>query len=67
MTFIVATYVIASRLPEPRPTGTPHARAKMGMALGIPSQIAGTRVQMFCGRVMIINLCPEVTVVAGDC
>ena len=28
MTFIVATNVIASRLPERRPTGTPHARAK---------------------------------------
>ena len=28
MTFIVATNVIASRLPEHRPTGTPHARAK---------------------------------------
>ena len=27
MTFIVATNVIASRLPEGRPTGTPHARA----------------------------------------
>ena len=28
MTFIVATNVIASRLPEPRLTGTPYARAK---------------------------------------
>ena len=28
MTFIVATNVIDSRPPEPRPTGTPHARAK---------------------------------------
>ena len=28
MTFIVATNVIASRPPERRPTGTPHARAK---------------------------------------
>ena len=28
MTFIVATNVIASRPPECRPTGTPHARAK---------------------------------------
>ena len=27
MMFIVATYVIASRPPERRPTGTPHARA----------------------------------------
>ena len=27
MTFIVATNVIASRPPEYRPTGTPHARA----------------------------------------
>ena len=27
MTFIVATNVIASRPPERRPTGTPHARA----------------------------------------
>ena len=26
--FIVATNVIASRLPERRPTGTPHSRAK---------------------------------------
>ena len=26
-TFIVATNVIASRLPEHRPAGTPHARA----------------------------------------
>ena len=29
MTFIVATNVIASRPPERRPTGTPHARANM--------------------------------------
>ena len=28
MTFIVATNVVASRPPERRPTGTPHARAK---------------------------------------
>ena len=27
MTFIVATNVIASRPPERRPTGTPHAHA----------------------------------------
>ena len=27
MTFIVATNVVASRLAERRPTGTPHARA----------------------------------------
>ena len=30
MTFIVATNVIASRPPERRPTGTPHARANTG-------------------------------------
>ena len=30
MTFIVATYVIASRPPGRRPTGTPHACAKSG-------------------------------------
>ena len=29
MTFIVATNVVASWPPERRPTGTPHARAKM--------------------------------------
>ena len=29
MTFIVATNVVASRPPEHRPTGTPHARAKI--------------------------------------
>ena len=29
MTFIVATNVIASRPPERRPTGTPHAPAKI--------------------------------------
>ena len=29
MTFIVATYVIASQPPERRPTGTPHARANI--------------------------------------
>ena len=29
MTFLVATNVVASRPPERRPTGTPHARAKM--------------------------------------
>ena len=29
MTFIVATNVVASRPPERRPTGTPHARAKI--------------------------------------
>ena len=27
MSFLVATNVVASRLPERRPTGTPHARA----------------------------------------
>ena len=36
MTFIVATNVIASRPPERRPTGTPHARANIiyGLRLG---------------------------------
>ena len=29
MTFIVATNVVASRPPERRPTGTPHARANL--------------------------------------
>ena len=29
MTFMVATNVIASRPPERRPTGTPHARANL--------------------------------------
>ena len=29
MSFLVATNVIASRPPECRPTGTPHARAKI--------------------------------------
>ena len=29
MTFIVATKVVASRPPERRPIGTPHARAHM--------------------------------------
>ena len=29
MTFIVATNIVASRPPERRPTGTPHARAKI--------------------------------------
>ena len=28
MSFLVATNVVASRPPERRPTGTPHARAK---------------------------------------
>ena len=28
MLFLVATNVVASRPPERRPTGTPHARAK---------------------------------------
>ena len=32
MTFIVATNVIASRPPERRPTGTPHARANTAAA-----------------------------------
>ena len=31
MTFIVATNVLASRPPERRPTGTPHARAKRAL------------------------------------
>ena len=31
MMFIVATNVIASRPPESRPTGSPHARAKSGL------------------------------------
>ena len=31
MLFIVATKVFASRLPERRRTGTPHARANYGM------------------------------------
>ena len=30
MMFIVATNVVASRPPERRPTGTPHARANYG-------------------------------------
>ena len=29
MSFLVATNVVASRPPESRPTGTPHARAKI--------------------------------------
>ena len=29
MSFLVATNVVASWPPEPQPTGTPHARAKM--------------------------------------
>ena len=29
MTFIVATNVVATRPPERRPTGTPHARANI--------------------------------------
>ena len=33
MMFIVATNIIASRPPERRPTGTPHARAKMSICL----------------------------------
>ena len=33
MLFIVATYVIASRLPERRPTGTLTAQANMGYLL----------------------------------
>ena len=28
MSFLVATNIVASRPPEGRPTGTPHARAK---------------------------------------
>ena len=28
MSFLVATNVVASRMPERQPTGTPHARAK---------------------------------------
>ena len=32
MTFIVATNVVASRPPERRPTGTPHARANFLMS-----------------------------------
>ena len=30
MSFLVATNVVASRPPERRPTGTPHARANLG-------------------------------------
>ena len=30
MMFLVATNVVASRPPERRPTGTPHARANFG-------------------------------------
>ena len=33
MTFIVGTNVIASRTPERQPTGTPHARAKILLAM----------------------------------
>ena len=33
MTFIVATNVVASRPPERRPTGMPHARAKIDKKL----------------------------------
>ena len=39
MTFIVATNVIASRPPERRPTGTPHARAKSDSLKG-PSKFS---------------------------
>ena len=35
--FIVATNVIASRPPERLPTGTPHARAKIGCNSGCMS------------------------------
>ena len=36
MTFIVATNVVASRPPERRPTGTPHARANSAcIAVGV--------------------------------
>ena len=37
MTFIVATNVIASRPPERRPTGTPHARANKFLDPSTPS------------------------------
>ena len=33
MLFLVATNVIASRLPEHRPTGTPHARANWSLLI----------------------------------
>ena len=36
MTFIVATNVIASRPPERRPTGTPHARANWNWVVTVP-------------------------------
>ena len=38
MTFIVATNVIASRPPERRPTGTPHARANFGITAMFQTQ-----------------------------
>ena len=41
MTFIVATNVIASRPPERRPTGTPHARAKMGAYISFKKKGVG--------------------------
>ena len=44
MTFIVATNVIASRPPERRPTGTPHARANISHPLGF-----------FCGKITALT------------
>ena len=35
MLFLVATNVVASRLPERRPTGTPHARANTAKSLNV--------------------------------
>ena len=47
MTFLVATNVIASRPPERRPTGTPHARANSWIQV-LDSQNIYKQILFYC-------------------
>ena len=54
MSFLVATNVVASRPPERRPTGTPHARAKiLSVALLSQAKQSECGTVHFLGRIVI--------------
>ena len=50
MSFLEATNVVASWPPERRPTGTPHARAKM-WAWGVGEDEGGQGVCVYEGKI----------------
>ena len=54
MSFLVATNVVASRPPERRPTGTPHARAKRFFSKHIlGSKILGSKLSFGSEKIMV--------------